>query len=193
MTAAITAESVNFHGLPEFEARQYAYAMDDNIDHTFEASCGVAFGHANEVLQIDSEAIGKFEFQTLGPLGAIRSAWPKLFTRSDPACDAGQWSANEYVHARAAILAEMYRDDGLPMFTYVTPPPPLPRPRPHGPRFAQSGNVVCVCVCARARLVVCAWFCECVCARACVHARARAGACVCVCRDACVCLWLCVL
>ena len=92
MTAAITAESVNFHGLPEFEARQYAYAMDDNIDHTFEASCGVAFGHANEVLQIDSEAIGKFEFQTLGPLGAICSAWPKLpklLTLSDPGCMQG--------------------------------------------------------------------------------------------------------
>ena len=92
MTAAITEESLNFHGLPDFEPGQYAYVMDAHIDHTFEASCGVAFGHATEILQIDSEAIGKFEFQTLGPLGAIRSAWPKLpklLTLSDPGCMQG--------------------------------------------------------------------------------------------------------
>lgn len=51
------------------------------MDHAFDVNCGVAFGHAHEILKLAADKVGKFEFQTLGnprplvPHGQICPRW----------------------------------------------------------------------------------------------------------------------
>jgi hypothetical protein len=55
--------------------------MDAYVDHAFDVNCGVAFGHAHEILKLAADKVGKFEFQTLGnprplvPHGQICPRW----------------------------------------------------------------------------------------------------------------------